>query len=134
MEDNDKSTTYDMLLGKKTTEYLKQFEGTGVYNDIAKAIQFGFHLDEEITHEMGLEVEEDIKSRETDIEHLKYGQTDEGFLKLLNHIKNHVESLGDYITSPRIKFETINKEGFQIMGDNGNGATRILYRLTIEKF
>jgi hypothetical protein len=61
---NDKSTTYDMLLGRKTVEYLKQFEGTGVYNDIAKAIQFGFHLDEEITNEMGLEVEEDIKSRE----------------------------------------------------------------------
>jgi len=55
---NDKSTTYDMLLGRKTVEYLKQFEGTGVYNDIAKAIQFGFHLDEEITNEMGLEVEE----------------------------------------------------------------------------
>jgi hypothetical protein len=62
---NENSTTYDMLLGRKTVEYLKQFEGTGVYNDIAKAIQFGFHLDEEITNEMGLEVEEDIKSRES---------------------------------------------------------------------
>lgn len=60
-------------------------------------------------------------------------QFDEEFLELLNRIRNHVESMGEYNATPRIDFRNINQEGFSIMGDNGNGGTKLLYRVTIEK-
>lgn len=34
----------DKILGKKIVEYAKPFEGTGKYNDILLAIEFGYHL------------------------------------------------------------------------------------------
>ena len=60
-EDLEKSTEYDVLLGSKIVNYLKKFEGTGIYNEIAKAIEFGYHLDDEISNQMELNVDPETK-------------------------------------------------------------------------
>lgn len=50
---------YDIVLGQKINEYLRKYKGQPTYKDIAAALQYGFHLDEEIDNTLDLNVKKE---------------------------------------------------------------------------